>query len=114
MARFGLTDAHMQMYGKITLPYMLFVTGPYLLTSFTGNINNFNVIFLLSGGKPMGLAGNAGNTDLLITWLYRMTVTDTNYKLAAVMGIMVFVVLAVINLVVYNLIPSVKNEEDFQ
>lgn len=33
-----------QMFWSITLPYMLFVTGPYLLTSFTGNINNFNVI----------------------------------------------------------------------
>ena len=43
-----------------------------------------------------------------------MTVNDTNYKLAAVMGILVFVVLAVINLITYNLIPSVKNEEDFQ
>ena len=62
----------------------------------------------------MELSGNAGYTDLLITWLYRMTVSDTNYKIAAVIGIMVFVVLAVINLVVYNLIPSVKNEEDFQ
>ncbi|MBR7188608.1 MAG: sugar ABC transporter permease, partial [Clostridia bacterium] len=105
-----------QMYGKITLPYMLFVTGPYLLTSFTGNINNFNVIYLLSQGKPLSLelSGNAGYTDLLITWLYKMTVTDTNYKLAAVMGILVFVVTAVINLVVYNLIPSVKNEKDFQ
>ena len=105
-----------QTYMKITLPYMLFVTGPYLLTSFTGNINNFNVIFLLSQGKPLGLdlAGNAGTTDLLITWLYKMTVTDSNYKLAAVMGILVFVVCAVINLVVYNMIPSVKNEEDFQ
>ena len=105
-----------QTYMKITLPYMLFVTGPYLLTSFTGNINNFNVIFLLSGGKPLSvsLAGNAGSTDLLITWLYKMTVTDSNYKLAAVMGILVFVVCAVINLVVYNMIPSVKNEEDFQ
>ena len=105
-----------QTYMKITLPYMLFVTGPYLLTSFTGNINNFNVIFLLSGGKPLsvGMAGNAGSTDLLITWLYKMTVTDSNYKLAAVMGILVFIVCAVINLVVYNMIPSVKNEEDFQ
>ena len=104
------------MYQKITLPYMLFVTGPYLLTSFTGNINNFNVIYLLSQGKPqsMALSGNAGYTDLLITWLYKMTVNDTNYKLAAVMGILVFVVLAVINLIAYNLIPSVKNEEDFQ
>ena len=50
----------------------------------------------------------------MITWLYKMTVTDSNYKLAAVMGILVFVVCAVINLVVYNMIPSVKNEEDFQ
>ncbi|MDD6049921.1 MAG: sugar ABC transporter permease [Clostridiales bacterium] len=105
-----------QTYMKITLPYMLFVTGPYLLTSFTGNINNFNVIYLLSQGKPLsvGLAGNAGSTDLLITWLYKMTVTDSNYKLAAVLGILVFVVCAVINLIVYNMIPSVKNEEDFQ
>lgn len=105
-----------QTYAKITLPYMLFVTGPYLLTSFIGNINNFNVIFLLTGGRPlsMELAGNAGHTDLLITWLYKMTVNDTNYKMAAVIGIIVFVVTAVINLVVYNMIPSVKNEEDFQ
>lgn len=39
---------------KITLPYMLFVTTPYLITSFTGNINNFNVIFLTSKGMPRG------------------------------------------------------------
>ncbi len=105
-----------QTYRKITLPYMLFVTGPYLLTSFTGNINNFNVIYLLSQGKPtsLDLAGNAGSTDLLITWLYKMTVDNGNYKLAAVIGILVFIVCAVINLIVYNLIPSVKNEEDFQ
>lgn len=105
-----------QMYGKITLPYMLFVTGPYLLTSFIGNINNFNVIFLLSGGGPMSmeLGGNAGYTDLLITWLYKMTVNNTDYKMAAVIGIIVFIVTALINVTVYNAIPSVKNEEDFQ
>ena len=105
-----------QMFMKITLPYMLFVTGPYLLTSFTGNLNNFNVIFLLSQGTPYSadLTDRAGNTDLLITWLYKMTVQDTNYKMAAVIGIMVFVVTAVISLVVYGLLPSVKDEEGFQ
>lgn len=105
-----------QAYFHITLPYMLFITGPYLLTSFTGNINNFNVIFLLSQGKPMSLdlAGNAGSTDLLITWLYKMTVTDSNYKLAAVMGVAVFAVCALVNLAVYNLIPSMRQEEALQ
>lgn len=105
-----------QMFRKITLPYMLFVTGPYLLTTFTGNLNNFNVIFLLTQGQPqsMNLTGGAGYTDLLVTWLYKMTVQDTDYKMASVIGIMVFVVTAVISLAVYNILPSVKDEEGFQ
>ena len=105
----------MQQYMKITLPYMLFVTGPYLLTSFTGNMNNFNVIYLLTGGGPSSsrLYENAGQSNLLITWLYSMTINDSNYAFASVIGIMVFIVVAFISLVVYNLIPSMKNEEDF-
>ena len=104
-----------QQYTKITLPYMLFVTGPYLLTSFTGNMNNFNVIYLLTGGGPtdQGLY-KAGHTDLLITWLFSLTNTNKAYNLAAVIGIMVFIVVAVVSLVVYNLIPSTRNEEEFQ
>ncbi|MBR6046209.1 MAG: sugar ABC transporter permease [Ruminococcus sp.] len=103
-------------FTKITLPYMLFVTGPYLLTSFTANINNFNVIYLLTAGAPKTMAydGGAGQTDLLITWLYSLTVTNNDYKMAAVIGILVFLVIAVISLIVYNLSPAMKNEEDFQ
>ena len=105
-----------QTFRKITLPYMLFVTGPFLLTQFIGNLNNFNVIFLLNQGKPqsMNLSNNAGATDLLVTWLYKMTINDSNYKIAAVIGIMVFLVTAIISLVVYNTMPSVKDEEGFQ
>ena len=94
-------------FTKITLPYMLFITGPYLLTSFTGNMNNFNVIYLLTG--------SVGFTDLLITWLFKITTgAESQYYMASVIGILVFIVVAVISLVVYNLLPSVKNEEDFQ
>ena len=105
-----------QMFKSITLPYMLFVTGPFLLTQFTGNLNNFNVIYLLNQGNPksMGLVGGAGGTDLLVTWLYKMTINDTNYRMAAVIGIMVFLVTAVVSLVVYQMLPSVKDEEGFQ
>ena len=109
-----------QQYSKITLPYMLFVTGPYLLTSFTGNMNNFNVIYLLTGGAPTNpaassAAGTVGYTDLLITWLFKITQgAESQYYLASVVGILVFVVVALISLVVYNVLPSIKNEEDFQ
>ena len=107
-----------QQFTKITLPYMLFVTGPYLLTSFVGNLNNFNVIYLLSGGNPIkGTAGGAsvGHTDLLITWLFKMTLgsTESKYYMASIIGILVFLVVAVLSLIVYNVIPSTKNEEDY-
>ena len=104
-----------QQYTKITLPYMLFITGPYLLTSFTGNMNNFNVIYLLTGGGPSSSdLYKAGKTDLLITWLFNLAINDSDYKLAAVIGIMVFIVVAGLSLIVYNLIPSTRNEEGFQ
>ena len=106
-----------QQYTKITLPYMLFVTGPYLLTSFTGNMNNFNVIYLLTGGAPQPLeivGAKAGKTDLLITWLFNLAISGSDYSLGAVIGILVFIVVAGISLIVYNIIPSVKNEEEFQ
>ena len=109
-----------QQYTRITLPYMLFVTGRYLLTSFINNINNFNVIYLLTKGRPnmtFAVEGNTpGETDLLITWLFKMTAENAgtaNYKLASVIGIMIFIVCAVLSLIVYNIMPSNKNEEDF-
>ena len=103
-----------QQYTKITLPYMLFITGPYLLTSFTGNMNNFNVIYLLTGGAPHKAGLAAGETDLLVTWLFQLTLKDGSYSLGAVLGIIVFIIVAVISLIVYNILPSTKNEEAFQ
>ncbi len=111
-----------QQFSRITFPYMLFVTGPYLLTNFVGNINNFNVIFLLTNGQKYTdimdygtvSAGTPLDTDLLITWLFNIALTQNNYKIAAVMSILIFVLIAVLSLIVYQVIPSTRNEEDFQ
>ena len=99
---------------KITLPYMMFVMTPYLITQFTGNVNNFNVIFLLSGGNPTPVESTAGKTDLLVTWLYKLTVDKQYYNLGAVIGIMTFIVLAFVALVTYRNTNSYKDEEGFQ
>ncbi len=100
---------------KITLPYMLFVTSPYLITQFIGNINNFNVIYLLTQGDPKSVwLYQAGETDLLVTWLYKLTVNFSDYNLASVIGIIVFALSAFFSLIVYNSSKSVKNEEEFQ
>jgi len=100
---------------KITLPYMLHVTAPYLITQFIGNLNNFNVIYLLTGGNPLtsDFAAGAGKTDLLITWLYKLVMQKQMYGMASVISILMFIITAVVSLIVYNKSGSVKNEEDF-
>ena len=97
---------------KITLPYMLYVTTPYLIVTFTGNVNNFNVIYLLSGGDPVtDLAATAGKTDLLVTWLYKLTIDKQYYNIGAVIGILTFIILAVGALLTYRNSKSYKEGE---
>ena len=104
-----------QIFRKITMTYLLFVTGPALITDFVKNINNFNVIYLLSGGGPItDLSSTSGKTDLLVTWLYKLSVDQQYYNIAAVIGIMTFVVMAVVSLITYRRTGSNRNEEGFQ
>lgn len=115
-ARVDGANAVVQFF-KITLPYMLFVTTPYLITQFIGNINNFNVIYLLTKGAPAALSynnGTAGKTDLLVTWLYKLTMDFKDYNYAAVISIMVFILSAVFSLWAYHKTGALKNEEGFQ
>ena len=109
-----------QIFWKITMPYMLFVTGPSLITSFIGNINNFNVIFLLTGDyvttNPMYAMANASETDLLITWLFKITTNSTTkqYYMASVIGIVVFVICAGLTLVTFSRMTKGDREEVYQ
>ncbi len=103
-----------QQFMNITLPYMIFVLTPYIITQFTGNINNFNVIYLLTRGEPLQIGNTAGDTDLLVTWLYKLTVDQQKYNMGAVIGIFTFVVLAVVSLVTYRSSGSYKDEEAFK
>ena len=93
---------------------MIFVMTPQIISSFTGNINNFNVIYLLTRGEPLTIGNSAGGTDLLVTWLYKLSVDQQKYNLAAVIGIFTFVVLAVVSLVTYRSSGSYKDEEGFK
>ena len=108
-----------QLFIRIVLPYMLHATGPYLITQFIGNLNNFNVIWLLTGGGPgdniLYGEANAKSTDLLVTWLFRMTTGDNpKYNVASVIGIIVFIISAAFALFTYRRSNSQKNEEDYQ
>ncbi|MCR5184563.1 MAG: sugar ABC transporter permease [Bacilli bacterium] len=105
-----------KMLFKITFPYVFFVTMPYLISSFVGNINSFNTIFLLTGGGPSVVGGTyvAGETDLLVTWLYKLTIDNGEYNTGAVVGILTFIITATITLIAYRNSKSYKEEDTFQ
>ena len=109
-----------RIFFDITLPYMMHITAPYLITQFVGNINNFNVIWLLTGGGPVdnvhyGGGSQAQSTDLLVTWLYRLTIDQNpKYNVASVIGIVIFVISAVLSLITFNRTSAAKNEGAFQ
>lgn len=86
-----------QILRKITLPLVLYQTMPLIIMSFTHNINNFGAIFFLTGGTPAvadSTTTNAGGTDLLVTWIYKLTITLMKYNYASVIAVLIFLVLA--------------------
>lgn len=105
----------MQKFRIITMPFILFATAPVLIMQFAGNINNFNVIFLLTNGNPMrGDYQFAGTTDLLVTWLYKLTLDNSKYNIAAAIGIIIFIIVASFSIWNFRRSRSFKEEDMIQ
>ncbi|MBW7474360.1 sugar ABC transporter permease [Paenibacillus oenotherae] len=104
-----------QLFRKITMPMVMFSTAPVLIMQFAGNINNFNVIFLLTDGNPL-VSGYqyAGATDLLVTWLYKLTLTNRQYNFSAVIGIIIFVLVATLSIYNYRKTRSYREDDIIQ
>ncbi|MBD0380089.1 carbohydrate ABC transporter permease [Paenibacillus sedimenti] len=104
-----------QKFRIITFPMVMFTCAPILITQFAGNINNFNAIFLLTGGAPVkGDYQYAGATDLLVTWLYNLTLSQSRYNMASALGIIIFVMIAAFSIYNYRRTRSFKEEDMIQ
>lgn len=83
----------LQTFRAITLPIVYRATAPLLIMSFVSNFNNFGVVYFLTQGGPADPSYQyAGDTDLLITWLYKLTLDNRMYNIGSVMSILIFVV----------------------
>ncbi|WP_245583567.1 carbohydrate ABC transporter permease [Paenibacillus assamensis] len=104
-----------QKFRAITMPMVLYSTAPILIMQFAGNINNFNVIFLMTGGNPAnGDYQYAGSTDLLVTWLYKLTLDNHKYSMAAAIGIIIFIIVASLSIWNYRRTRSFREEDMIQ
>lgn len=90
-----------QIFRLITLPLLLRMLTPLLIASFAFNFNNFNIIYLLTGGGPKPeLDSLAGATDILISYTYKLAFDTTvqNYGLASAISVVIFVIVASISM----------------
>lgn len=101
-------------FRKITLPYVLFATTPVLISQFIGNFNNFGIFYFLRGGLYSDGYFLASDTDLLINWLYSMSIDNNYYSIGAAISLVIFIITSIISLTVYVLSPSYKQEETFR
>lgn len=101
-------------FTKLTLPYVLFATTPVLISQFIGNFNNFGIFYFLRGGIYIDGYFLASDTDLLINWLYNMSIDNNYYSIGAAISLVIFIITSIISLTVYVLSPSYRQEETFR
>ncbi|TNC46099.1 ABC transporter permease subunit [Mumia zhuanghuii] len=94
-------------FRAVKLPLLLVSVAPLLITTFAFNFNNFNVIYMLTGGGPRfeDTANDVGATDLLITMVYKVafgTGTGRDYGLASALAIIIFVVIGIISAMLFR------------
>jgi len=84
-----------QQFRSITFPFILSATAPQLLMSVTFNFNNFNMIYFLTGGGPANPNFQmAGSTDILISWIFKLTLDQRMYNYASALSIFIFIIIA--------------------
>ena len=102
-------------FKDLTLPFVVFATTPTLITSFINNFNNFGVFYFLRGDVvPSDGYVVANDTDLLINWLYRLSIDNNYYSIGAAVSLMIFIITSLISLIVYVRSPAYRKEGTFR
>lgn len=99
-----------QKFKNITLPLVLYSMAPIIITQYTFNFNNFNIIYLFNAGGPAVPGSTAGGTDILVSWIYKLTMQNSQYALAAALTILLSIFVIVIALWQFRRTNSFKEE----
>lgn len=96
---------------SITVPLVMYQTMPQIIMSLTHNLNNFGMIYFFTGGDPKmadSASTMAGGTDILVTWIYKLTVNLLKYHYASVIAVLIFIVIAPFAIITFRQTKSYK------
>lgn len=87
-----------KVFTKIKFPLLNRAMAPLIIMNLAANFNAFTSIYFLTNGGPFdGKYQVAGDTDILISWIYTMTLNHNMYDMAAVMNILIFIFIGVVS-----------------
>ncbi|HHT45212.1 MAG TPA: ABC transporter permease subunit [Fastidiosipila sp.] len=89
----------------ITLPLVLFQTGPLLINQYTFNFNNYTIIRLFNDGgppQPTTYGNLAGTSDLLISYIFKLTMENQHQALGAAIAILISLGLMIVAFIGYR------------
>lgn len=101
-------------FKSITFPFVLFSTTPVLINQFIGNFNNFGIFYFLRGGLYLDGYFLASDTDLLINWLYNLSIDNNYYSIGAAVSLIIFAITSVVSLSVYVRSAAYRKEDTFR
>ncbi len=104
----------LQKFFRITLPFVVFSITPVLISMFVGSFNNFGIFFFLRSGITSNGYFLASDTDLLINWLYGLSVDNNYYSVGAAISLIIFLITGGLSLAVYVRTAAYKQEDTFQ
>ncbi|QOW60209.1 ABC transporter permease subunit [Treponema pedis] len=96
---------------KITVPLVLFQTAPLLIIQYAFNFNNFSIIYLFNLGGPFNPSkyGNlAGASDILISYIYKLTIENQYQAIGAAVTMVISLVLMFIAFLNFKRTKSFK------
>ncbi|GAE35262.1 sugar ABC transporter permease [Halalkalibacter akibai] len=84
-----------QQFRKITFPIVMVAAVPLMVFTFAFNFNQLTFIYLMTEGGPTNANYNyAGHTDILLSWIFKMTLDNGQYAIASAVALVVFLVIA--------------------
>ena len=101
-----------QKFRNITFPMILAVAAPTLISQYTFNFNNFSIMYLFNDGGPGTVGGGAGSTDILISWIYRLTTgAAPQYSMAAAVTLIISLIVISISMVAFKKLHAFDMED---
>lgn len=101
-----------QKFRNITFPMILAVAAPTLISQYTFNFNNFSIMYLFNDGGPGTVGGGAGSTDILISWIYRLTTSAApQYSMAAAVTLIISLIVISISMIAFKKLHAFDMED---